>query len=528
MQVLRMVPLLITALLMETATSQETSMKIELDVNHLDRLTRANMRVAAKQASVDSDPYKPIFHIMPKSGGCGDPNGPVYFNGKYHMFYQHAPEFEWGVPVEKWEEWQGTYNFTGWGHASSEDLVYWEHEPIALMPELGSYDPNYCASGSTVIDDDGIPTIFYTAAEPQTQCIARSQDPNLRWWLKDENNPIIFEPDIPGFRKGGFRDPFLWRDGTTWHMILCGALYEVGGMAVHFKSENLTDWEYAGAFAKGMGEHCIAWECPNFIRFDNMGMLIVSPLFDNLQDTNHAPRGSVVYTIAPYSDNGSFTPGEWKSIDIGGPNNFYATQCLQTPDGRWLLWGMNLGGGSQDHHWTINLSLPRVLTLRQDGLLGQEPPVELQELRRSHWGEKDLIMGGEYLLDIKSNTFEIMVEIELGNANIVGIDLRASEDFTNKVRIAFDVKDSILHINEHHMPFELLEGEDCLRLHAFVDRSVVEVFINRRECGTVQPFHNIDDKSIRLFSDGGTAHIRSVDVWEIGSIWKKPSSNTLQ
>ena len=65
----------------------------------------------------------------------------------------------------------------GWGHASSKDLVYWEHEPVALMPERGSYDPNLCASGCTVIADDGIPTIFYTAAEPQTQCIARSQDP---------------------------------------------------------------------------------------------------------------------------------------------------------------------------------------------------------------------------------------------------------------------------------------------------------------------------------------------------------------
>ena len=166
---------LITMLLAmgQVAFAQRTDLRIQLDVNHLDRITRANARVAAKQASVDSDPAKPIFHLMPAAGSGGDPNGLIYAKGKYHVFFQHSPEFEWGKPAEEWEEGQPGYSNTGWGHASSKDLVYWEHEPIALMPERGSYDPNFCASGCTVIADDGTPTIFYTAAEPQTQCIAQ-------------------------------------------------------------------------------------------------------------------------------------------------------------------------------------------------------------------------------------------------------------------------------------------------------------------------------------------------------------------
>jgi len=121
-------------------------MRIEMDVNHLERLIRANMRVAAKQANVDSDPFKPAFHLMPLAGAAGDPNGRIYAKGKYHMFFQHAPELEWGKPWEQWEEGQAppgythwAYSHTGWGHASSTDLVYWEHEPIAIMPERGSY-----------------------------------------------------------------------------------------------------------------------------------------------------------------------------------------------------------------------------------------------------------------------------------------------------------------------------------------------------------------------------------------------------
>ena len=449
---------------------------------------------------------------MPAAGSAGDPNGVIYAKGKYHVFFQHAPEFEWGKPAEEWEEGQPGYSNTGWGHASSEDLVHWEHEPIALMPERGSYDPNVCASGCAVIADDGTPTIFYTAAEPQTQCIAHSQDPNLRWWLKDEHNPILLEPDVDNYVKGGFRDPFIWREGSTWQMIVCGGIQGVGGTVLYFRSENLTDWEYVRPLCTGMGEHCMAWECPNFLLFGDIGVLIVSPLFNNLQDTDHAPRGAVSYTIAPHQGDGDFTPGPWKSLDIGGPNNFYASNAMKAPDGRWLLWGMNLGGGSPGHHWTTKLSLPRVITLRPDGLLGQEPPVELQALRGAHWGERNQAIKGERLLGVKSNTCEIIADIEIGTAKVVGLDLRASDDLPRGAASAYDVEHAKLHVAGHSADFELLENEEVLRLHAFVDRCVVEVFVNRRECGTLQPFHKTEDMAMRLFSEGGTARVRSVDV----------------
>jgi len=73
-------------------------MRIEMDVRHLERLIKANAAVYAKKDSVDSDPFKPDFHLMPMAGSAGDPNGPIYAKGKYHMFYQHAPEMEWGKP----------------------------------------------------------------------------------------------------------------------------------------------------------------------------------------------------------------------------------------------------------------------------------------------------------------------------------------------------------------------------------------------------------------------------------------------
>src|ERR1039458_10047208 len=117
---------------------------IQLDVNQLDRITRADAYVATEQASVDSDPMKPIFHIMGAAGSTGDPNGLIYAKGKYHVFFQHSPYMVWGKPVAEWPEGKVGPQIN-WGHGSSVDGVYWQHEPIALMPQPGSYDPGLCA-----------------------------------------------------------------------------------------------------------------------------------------------------------------------------------------------------------------------------------------------------------------------------------------------------------------------------------------------------------------------------------------------
>ena len=130
------------------------------------------------------------------------------------------------------------------------------------------------------------------------------------------------------------------------------------------------------------------------------------------------------------------------------------------------------------------------------------------------------------MLGIKSSTFEIIAEIEIGGATSVGMDIRASDDFTLKTRLVYDVVNSKLNLDGFNADFKLLPGEDVLRLHAFVDRSVVEAFTNRREVGTVRAFQDINNQAIRLFSEGGTARIRSVDVWEMGSIWERPKKTS--
>ena len=110
--------------------------------------------------------YRPQFHFSPKEHWMNDPNGPIFWKGRYHMFYQHNP----GAAV-----WGDMH----WGHASSPDMIHWRHLPIALAPTHGGMDKDGVFSGCTV-DNNGVPTIVYTGTQPEVQCLATGRDDRCR------------------------------------------------------------------------------------------------------------------------------------------------------------------------------------------------------------------------------------------------------------------------------------------------------------------------------------------------------------
>ena len=164
----------------------------------------------ALRARLAADPLRPQFHLLPAKNWMNDPNGPIYWKGHYHMFFQYNPNAAvWGD--------------MHWAHAVSDDMIHWRHLPIALAPSPGWDDADGCFTGSAV-DDNGVATILYTGVKTvpperatlrdgvhnfrEVQCLATSSDPQLRTWNKWKA-PVIEPPQDP--RLTGFRDPFLWR-----------------------------------------------------------------------------------------------------------------------------------------------------------------------------------------------------------------------------------------------------------------------------------------------------------------------------
>ena len=265
-----------------------------------------------------SEPYRPQFHFSPPNGWMNDPNGLVYYEGEYHLFYQHNPAAAvWG-PMH-------------WGHAVSRDLVHWENLPIALYPDaIGAI-----WSGTVVVDADntsglvpggGLVALF--SYENQTQGAAFSTDRG-RTWQMYASNPILpaLETD--------FRDPkVIWHQPTArWVMVISAKQ-----VIKFFTSENLLDWEFASDFGD-WGFYGGVWEVPDLFPLSVDGqekwVLIVS-----INPGGPAGGNGTRYYIGDF-DGQTFTndyPGTLTWLDYGA-DNYAGTTWNNAQDGRRLFAG---------------------------------------------------------------------------------------------------------------------------------------------------------------------------------------------
>jgi beta-fructofuranosidase len=267
------------------------------------------------------------------------------------------------------------------------------------------------------------------------------------------------------------------------------------------------------------------WECPDFFPLGEKHVLVISPI----------PLRRSIYLVGTYADQ-RFTPERIGEVDAGG--HFYAPQTLRDEPGLRIMFGWLWEGRSQEAHkaagWAGVMSLPRVLSLRPDGWIGFEPAPQIASLRGAHcrW-EAVPVARSEYVLpDLQGDCLEIDAELMPGDAGNCGVDVLRSLDGLEYTRVTYDRARRRLEIDRrrssstaedqhdiHGGDLELADGEP-LSLHIFVDRSVVEVFANGRVCLTSRVYPTRPDSlGVALFAEGGAAEARSVDVWEVGSIW---------
>jgi fructan beta-fructosidase len=197
---------------------------------------------------VASELYRPQYHFSPQANWMNDPNGPVYCDGEYHLFYQYHPESPvWGL--------------MHWGHAVSCDLIHWQHLPIALYPD----EHGMIFSGSAVVDwnnaagfgEKAMIIIFtYNKEHKETQNLAYSTDKG-RTWTKYAGNPVIPHPNY----LRDFRDPKVFWHENHWVMSLAA-----GDMILFYASPDLKHWEQSGSFGGGYGCTSGVWETPDLFK----------------------------------------------------------------------------------------------------------------------------------------------------------------------------------------------------------------------------------------------------------------------
>ena len=465
-----------------------------------------------------ADPYRPLYHFSAPANYLGDPNGTIFWKGKYHLFYQYNPD--------------GAFDDSKrmhWGHAVSKDLVHWSDLPIALTPTPDGPDRRGCWSGGAV-NNNGVPTLIYYG-HPEGNCIATSDD-DLIAWEKHPANPVIpYPPEGDGWRPF---DPCAWQEGETWYALSGGKLEGVGDTAFLCQSKDLVHWEYMHPFYISQLDKASESDCavPDFFPIGDRYMLLFA---------SHE-RG-VQYYLGTYARH-KFYPEHHGRMNFGnfGVESGHLCAGFTLLDGmdRRIFFGWIPEGRREvvqrSAGWAGVMSLPRVLSLCDTGTLEIEPVPELAVLRRNHRQLRNRAIASDTahpLEEVDGACLEILATFEPNDAEVFGVKVCCSPDDNEQTLIFYRPGDNSLALDANwssvnsdvvsrgvqRAPLELAADEP-LTLHIFVDRSVIEVFANNRQCLTKRIYPaRPDSQGVQLFACGGSAKLKSVDVWDMAAIW---------
>lgn len=464
------------------------------------------------------DRHKPVYHFTPASGWLNDPNGLGWWNGRYHLFYQHNP----AAPV---------HDDIHWGHATSTDLLHWRDESIALAPSPGA-DEDGCWSGA-LVDDGGVPTLLYSGNREgrQRACIATG-DSELLVWEKHMDNPVI--RDTPaGLDITEYRDHTVWREGSDWVQLMGAGIRGIGGAVLRYRSSDLRNWSYEGIqLAEDGREDGVVtgdvWECPDFFSLDGEQVLIASAWTEGATERTFACVGS--YTEGAYENVSR------QRLDYGG-HHFYAPQSFTDPDGRRVMFGwVQEGRGRADAieaGWSGVMSVPRQLSIEK-GSVAQRPVAELAALRSDVAEVAARALNEDEVLTVphRGTAIDIEAVIELGADSVATFAVLENAAGSEQTLIYFDARRGEFGIDRSRSSlddsFETspasgtlpMNGDGLVDVRILIDRSVIEIFANGRALTTRVYPTDLDSDRISVRASAGTVELTSLSAWTMNGIWQ--------
>lgn len=455
----------------------------------------AQLRNTVSELHLYNDEHRPQVHFSPKKGWMNDPNGMVYNEGTYHLFFQHNPyETKWG-PMH-------------WGHATSKDLVKWKEHPIALYPDsLGTI-----FSGSAVLDRNNTAGFgknaliaIYTyhnhelektgSDRYETQGIAYSTN-NGKSWTKYSHNPIL---ENPGIRD--FRDPkvFWYEEGKKWIMTLATLDH-----ITFYSSPNLKNWKQESTFGKTLGAHGGVWECPDLFPLSYKGrqmwILIV-----NINPGGPNGGSATQYFVGDF-DGQTFKANhsDIRWLDYG-PDEYAGVTWENTGNKRLFIGWMSNWLYANDvptNNWRSAMTITRELSLKKVGekyFVSSEPIENLKILNRKVLTATDLNINN-YSLTSKLGGLEGPAKLEFNSLDIQTFSITLSNELGEKLIVGFDKQEKYYYIDRSK------SGKVN-----FSDKFAAKYFAPRIANTAAMDLTLVIDKaSIELFADGGLTVMTSI------------------
>lgn len=492
------------------------------------------LRFAESRKKMASDPYRPIYHFVSPESTLNDPNGLSFWQGRWHMFYQGYP------PEDRRQH---------WGHAVSDDLIHWRDLPYAIYPN----PERACFSGSTFVEQNRVIAMYH--GTQVGNMVAVSNDPLLLNWKKVTGKAVIpINPDelAPPYR---VFDPCIWKQGDTYYSLSAGTLPKgPGGKRIRanflWRSKDLAKWEYLHPFVENDRYSLVGDDgaCPYFWPIGDKHILL---------HFSHMSGGK--YLIGDYD-----TAGNKFVVTSGGDFNFgpHAPAGVHapsaTPDGKGsVIVIFNMNPGKPTKGWNQIMTLPRRLTLDSTDELNDlkiEPAGDIESLRYDHRriNAENLPANEEVVIDnIRGNTMELIAKIDPKGAPMIEMNVLRSPDGKERTRILFFGNRGYRHrehgrTHPHSRRYSglisidssyssilgdvksrapetapvMLAKNEPLKLRVFMDRSVVEVFVNDKQCVAMRVYPGLKDSlGVSLRSQGRGAVLKSLDAWQMKNIY---------
>ena len=501
-------------------------------------------RLHQSRLTYKDDPYRPVYHYVNPENTLNDPNGLCYWKGNWHLFYQAYP------PEDPRQH---------WGHAYSKDLIHWNDLPYAIYPN----PEEACFSGATFVEEDRVIAMYH--GTKAGNMVAVSDDDLLLNWKKINNNhPVIkIENDDGSPLPYRVFDPCIWRKGEYYYSLSGGTLpHNPSGRRTRanflFKSKDLVSWDYLHPFIEGDSFTRIGDDgaCPYFwpIGEDRYILYFFS----------HMSGGQAL--LGDYDkkrDKFLVTSHHEFNFGAAHPGGVHAPSATTYLNGKNILI-FNMNNSKDTYRWNQLMTLPREIGIAgEDGInkdvLLIKPAGDIESLRSNHKSIKNLeiIPNKETLLDsIIGNSIEIDLEIDVKKSNMFELRVLRSKDCDEYTKISFyknrgfrdwekyqgwdvskrlSASDSIISIDTSYSsvdsnvlsrppetaPFYLSENEN-LKLRIFIDKSVLEVFVNDRQCLATRLYPSRKDSlGVSVISRGSESEIVSLDAYDMDNIYEK-------
>jgi fructan beta-fructosidase len=477
--------------------------------------------------------YRPVFHFSPATNWTNDPNGLVYYQGQYHLFFQYNPSGNvWGN--------------MSWGHATSSDLLSWKQQPVAINQYTNPENSTTMVFSGTAVADSFNTSGFGTLANPLPLIAiytsnAALQNQSLAYSLDGINFTRYSKNPILDIQSTNFRDPkvFWYSPANKWMMIVSMPVEE---KVRFYSSSNLTDWQYLSDFG-AIGNTSQVWECPDMFELPVQNTGEKKWVITVSGGGPTAGYGGMQYFVGYFDGNGFTADPLSYPLYLDYGKDFYAGityNNLPSADGRRVMigWANNwsYAGVIPTLGFRGMMSIPRNLQLIKSAngqyLLTQLPVVETNNFKGAVLFQQDSIVLNNTTNNansIKGDAMDIEFTVSRGTAAQSGIQLfkngnEQTSVFYNKsdntIKLDRTASGNVTFSNNfpsiESMPVPADNSDLTFRI--LIDESLVEIFVNGGQLAmTEQVFPTFTNGGIQFFSNGGNATIKNINIWKMNA-----------